>query len=71
MTLMAAFWILIPLFIGVLFIGLYRNLFAKLAVIFGASGRFIPLQDVDATIPAGTRTVTPAESGNSHGFARQ
>ncbi len=48
MTLMAAFWILIPLFIGALFIGLYRNLFAKLAVIFGASGRFIPLQEVNA-----------------------
>ncbi len=48
MTLMAAFWILIPLFIGALFIGLYRNLFAKLAVIFSASGRFIPWQDVDA-----------------------
>src|SRR2546422_120111 len=48
MTLMAAFWILIPLFIGVLFTGLYRNLFAKLAVIFGASGRFIPLQEVNA-----------------------
>jgi hypothetical protein len=48
MTLMAAFWILIPLFIGLLFIGLYRNLFVKIGVIFGASGRFIPLQDVDA-----------------------
>jgi nitrate reductase gamma subunit len=49
MTLMAAFWILIPLFVGVLFIGLYRNLFVKLGVIFGASGRFIPLRDVDAS----------------------
>ena len=39
MTRMAVFWILIPLFIGILFIGLYRNLLAKLAVIFGASGR--------------------------------
>ena len=48
MTRMAVFWILIPLFIGVLFIGLYRNLLAKLAVIFGASGRFIPWRDVDA-----------------------
>jgi nitrate reductase gamma subunit len=48
MTSMAAFWIVIPLFVGVLFIGLYRNLFAKLAVIFGASGRFIPLQNIDA-----------------------
>jgi nitrate reductase gamma subunit len=49
MTLMAVFWILIPLFIGALFIGLYRNLFAKLGVIFGASGRFIPFGAVDAT----------------------
>jgi nitrate reductase gamma subunit len=48
MTRMAAFWILIPLFVGALFIGLYRNLLAKLAVIFGASGRFIPLRSVDA-----------------------
>jgi nitrate reductase gamma subunit len=48
MTRMAVFWILIPLFVGALFVGLYRNLFAKLAVIFGASGRFIPLRDVDA-----------------------
>lgn len=48
MTLMALFWILIPLFIGCLFIGLYRNLFVKLGVIFGASGRFIPLGSVDA-----------------------
>jgi nitrate reductase gamma subunit len=47
MSLMAAFWVLIPLFIGVLFIGLYKNLFVKIAVIFGASGRFIPLRDVD------------------------
>jgi nitrate reductase gamma subunit len=48
MTLMAVFWILIPLFVGVLFIGLYRNLFVKLAVILGASGRFIPFERVDA-----------------------
>ena len=48
MTMMAAFWILIPLFIGLLFIGLYRNLFVKIGVIFGASGRFLPLRDVDA-----------------------
>lgn len=48
MTLMALFWILIPLFVGALFVGLYRNLFVKLAVIFGASGRFIPLRTVDA-----------------------
>jgi nitrate reductase gamma subunit len=45
---MAAFWILIPLFVGALFIGLYRNLFAKIAVIFAASGRFIPWRDVHA-----------------------
>jgi nitrate reductase gamma subunit len=45
---MSLFWILIPLFIGILFMGLYRNLLVKLAVIFGASGRFIPLQEVDA-----------------------
>jgi nitrate reductase gamma subunit len=48
MTVMAAFWILIPLFVGLLFIGLYRNLFARLGVIFGASGRFIGLREVDA-----------------------
>jgi len=48
MTLMALFWVLIPLFVGVLFIGLYRNLFAKLAAIFGASGRFIPFGSVNA-----------------------
>jgi len=48
MSLMSLFWILIPLFIGILFMGLYRNLLVKLAVIFGASGRFIPLQEVDA-----------------------
>jgi nitrate reductase gamma subunit len=48
MSMLAVFWILIPLFIGLLFIGLYRNLFVKLAVIFGASGRFIPFGDVDA-----------------------
>src|SRR5215469_852604 len=48
MSLMSLFWILIPLFIGVLFTGLYRNLLVKLAVIFGASGRFIPLKEVDA-----------------------
>lgn len=48
MTLMAAFWILIPLFIGALFIGLYRNLFTKLAVIFAASGRFIRFQEINA-----------------------
>ena len=48
MSLMSVFWILIPLFIGILFIGLYRNLLVKLAVIFGASGCFIPLRDVDA-----------------------
>lgn len=47
MTLVAAFWILIPLFIGVLFIGLYRNLFLKLGVILGASGRFIPFGSLD------------------------
>lgn len=47
MTLMALFWILIPLFVGLLFIGLYRNLFVKLAAIFGASGRFMSLRDVD------------------------
>jgi nitrate reductase gamma subunit len=47
-TLMAAFWILIPLFVGVLFIGLYRNLFVKLGVIFGASGRFLPMSDLNA-----------------------
>ena len=46
MTSMAAFWILIPLFVGLLFIGLYRNLFVRLAAIFGASGRFLP-RDVD------------------------
>jgi nitrate reductase gamma subunit len=45
---MAAFWILIPLFIGVLFIGLYRNLLVKLGAIFAASGRFIPLRSVTA-----------------------
>ncbi|SRR6266511_9663 len=48
MTLMSVFWILIPLFIGVLFIGLYRNLLVKLGVILGASGRFIPFRSVDA-----------------------
>ncbi len=48
MALMSLFWILIPLFVGALFIGLYRNLFVKLAVIFGASGRFIPFGSVDA-----------------------
>jgi nitrate reductase gamma subunit len=47
MTVMAVFWILIPLFIGALFIGLYRNLFVKIGVIFGASGRFIPLRSLD------------------------
>lgn len=46
MTSMAAFWILIPLFVGLLFIGLYRNLFVRLGAIFGASGRFIA-RDVD------------------------
>lgn len=48
MSLMAAFWILIPLFIGVLFIGLYRNLFTKIGVILRVSGRFIPLRSLDA-----------------------
>lgn len=48
MTLMTVFWILIPLFVGALFIGLYRNLFVKLAVIFGASGRFLSFGSVDA-----------------------
>ncbi|HSC71959.1 MAG TPA: respiratory nitrate reductase subunit gamma, partial [Candidatus Methylomirabilis sp.] len=48
MTLMAVFWILIPLFVGALFAGLYRNLFMRLAVIFGASGRFISLRTMDA-----------------------
>src|SRR5215510_1250797 len=48
MSLMSLLWVLIPLFIGILFMGLYRNLLVKLAVIFGASGRFIPLQEVDA-----------------------
>lgn len=42
MSLIALFWILIPLFVGVLFMGLYRNLFVKIGVILGASGRFIP-----------------------------
>jgi nitrate reductase gamma subunit len=46
MTPMAAFWILIPLFIAALFIGLHRNLFTKLAVVFGVSGRFIPWRRV-------------------------
>ena len=46
MTYMAAFWILIPLFVGLLFIGLYRNLFVRIGAIFGASGRFIA-RDVD------------------------
>lgn len=49
MTVMAVFWILIPLFIGALFIGLYRNLFVKIGVIFGASGRFIPFRSLDPT----------------------
>jgi nitrate reductase gamma subunit len=49
MSKMAVFWILIPLFVGGLFIGLYRNLFVKIGVIFGASGRFIPLHSVDPT----------------------
>lgn len=48
MSLMAAFWILIPLFIGILFMGLYRNLFVKIGVILGASGRFIPFGSLDA-----------------------
>lgn len=48
MSLMTAFWVLIPLFVGVLFIGLYRNLFMKLAAIFGASGRFLPARQLDA-----------------------
>ena len=48
MTRMTLFWILIPLFIGALFVGLYRNLFVKLGVILGASGRFIPFQSLDA-----------------------
>lgn len=46
MTAIATFWILIPLFVGVLFIGLYRNLFVKVGVIFGAAGRFIPLGSI-------------------------
>jgi nitrate reductase gamma subunit len=41
-SLMALFWILIPLFVGALFMGLYRNLLVKIAVILRASGRFIP-----------------------------
>lgn len=53
MTLMSVFWILIPLFVGVLFIGLYRNLLVKLAAILGASGRFIPLHSVDAVALGG------------------
>jgi hypothetical protein len=48
LTEMAWFWILIPLFIGVLFIGLYRNLLVKLGAILAASGRFIPLRTVTA-----------------------
>jgi nitrate reductase gamma subunit len=48
MTLMAVFWILIPLFVGALFIGLYRNLFLKLAVVLGSAGRFIPFGRLDA-----------------------
>jgi hypothetical protein len=48
MSLMTAFWVLIPLFVGALFIGLYRNLVVKLGVILGASGRFIALREVDA-----------------------
>src|SRR3990172_2645308 len=47
MTAIAAFWILIPLFVGVLFIGLYRNLFVKVGVILGASGRFIRLGSIN------------------------
>jgi hypothetical protein len=46
---MAVFWILIPLFIGALFVGLYRNLFVKIGVILGASGRFIPLGNLDTS----------------------
>lgn len=46
MSLMVAFWILIPLFVGLLFMGLYRNLLVKLGVILGASGRFIRLGDL-------------------------
>ncbi|MBI4636631.1 MAG: respiratory nitrate reductase subunit gamma [Candidatus Rokubacteria bacterium] len=48
MSLLDAFWILIPLFVGALFMGLYRNLFVKIGVIFGASGRFIPFRSLDA-----------------------
>lgn len=48
MSLMSLFWILIPLFVGILFIGLYRNLLVKLGVILGVSGRFISLRHVDA-----------------------
>jgi len=39
---MTFFWVMIPVAIGVFYLGLYRNLFEKLAVILGASGRFIP-----------------------------
>jgi hypothetical protein len=45
---MAAFWILIPLFVGALFVGLYRNLLVKIGVILGASGRFLPFRDLEA-----------------------
>jgi nitrate reductase gamma subunit len=48
MTEMAAFWILIPLFIGLLFIGLYRNLLVKLGAILAAAGRHLPLGSVRA-----------------------